>query len=125
MDGNSRYAAMQSNFHTFVADGSVYAIQFVRYIYIPRPLLPLPLAPCHGSVATGSVSFSEEEAGRMLESMQDLLSQDRQLAATMQQHASAESAVQPVVFKKPAKPLRRLSKKDISAPCNFKHVSGM
>ena len=57
----------------------------------------------------------------MLESMQDLLAQHRQLAFA----AVPPSDTQPVVFKKPTKPLRRLHKKDISAPCNFKHVSGM
>ena len=62
----------------------------------------------------------------MLESMLDLLSQRQRLeTAATQQPQVADPAVQPVVFKKPSKPLRRLSKKEISAPCNFKHVSGM
>ena len=62
----------------------------------------------------------------MLESMLDLLSQRQRLeTAATQQPQVADPAVQPVVFKKPLKPLRRLSKKEISAPCNFKHVSGM
>lgn len=30
VDSNSRYGAMQSNFHTFTAAGKTYAIQFVR-----------------------------------------------------------------------------------------------
>ena len=60
---------------------------------------------------------SEEEAVRMLESVQDLLSQHQR---------QQQQAVQPdrVIFKKPSKPPRRLSKREISSPCNFKHVSG-
>ena len=58
----------------------------------------------------------------MLESMQDLLAQHRQLVAAAM--IPIDPPTQPVVFKKPAKPPRRLNKKDISAPCNFKHVSG-
>jgi hypothetical protein len=86
---------MQNNFHTFTSAGNTYAIQFV----------------------------SEVEAGRMLESMQDLLAQHHQLVAAAM--IPIDPPTQPVVFKKPAKPPRRLNKKDISAPCNFKHVSGI
>lgn len=64
----------------------------------------------------------------MLESVQDLLSQQQKLAAaTLQQQPRPPDTTTPppAVFKKPSKPLRKLSKKDISSPCNFKHVSGM
>ena len=58
----------------------------------------------------------------MLESMQDLLSQQQNLMVGVASQTSLES----VVFKKPSsRPPRRLSKKDISSPCNFKHVSGV
>lgn len=65
---------------------------------------------------------SEQEAERMLESMQDLLSQQQQMGRGSNQ---AQMDSQPAVFKRPTKPPRRLSKKDISSPCNFKHVSGI
>ena len=65
---------------------------------------------------------SEEEAGRMMESVKDLLSQQQQ--QTTEQQALHDPTEQPVVFRKPTKPPRRLNKKDISSPCNFKHVSG-
>lgn len=63
----------------------------------------------------------------MLESVQDLLSQQQKLAAATQQLPRPPDITTPppAVFKKPSKPLRKLSKKDISSPCNFKHVSGM
>lgn len=63
----------------------------------------------------------------MLESVQDLLSQQQKLAAAAQQQPRPRDTTSPAsaVFKKPSKPLRKLSKKDISSPCNFKHVSGM
>ena len=108
MDSNSHYGAMQSNFHTFGSADSTFAIQFVRsvsYIQHSHISLPSPL--------------SEQEAARMLESMRDLLSQQQQ-----QLLSSQASLVEPVIFRKPSKPPRRLSKKDISSPCNFKHVSG-
>ena len=59
----------------------------------------------------------------MLESMQDLLAQHRQQVAAAL--TPVDPPAQPVVFKRPTKPPRRLNKKDISAPCNFKHVSGV
>ena len=59
----------------------------------------------------------------MLESMQDLLTQQQQHLARLTGQPQLDS--QPVVFRKPSKPPRRLSKKDISSPCNFKHVSGI
>lgn len=62
---------------------------------------------------------SEDEAGRMLESLEDLLLQ-KEKAETVSFDTKSEDAV----FKKPKPFSRRLSKKDISAPCNFKHVSG-
>jgi hypothetical protein len=58
----------------------------------------------------------------MLESMQDLLSQQQQMGRTTEQ---TQMDSQPAVFKKPSRPPRRLNKKDISSPCNFKHVSGI
>ncbi len=55
----------------------------------------------------------------MLESLEDLLLQ-KEKAETV----SFDSKPEDPVFKKPKPFARRLSKKDISAPCNFKHVSG-
>ena len=115
VDGSSRYGAMQSNFHTFASAGNTYAIQFVRYMYT---ILAMPPATWLAGVC---LSCSEVEAARMLESMQDLLAQHRQQVAL----TPMDPPTQPVVFKRPTKPPRRLNKKDISAPCNFKHVSGV
>ena len=61
---------------------------------------------------------SDGEAERMLESIHDLFLQ-KQKAETV----SFEKKPDEAIFKKP-KNFRRLSKKDISTPCNFKHVSG-
>ena len=66
---------------------------------------------------------SDEEATRMLESMQDLIQQKQKQETVAFEQRRREEGEESVVFKKP-KPIRRLSKKDISAPCNFKHVSG-
>ena len=55
----------------------------------------------------------------MLESIQDLLYQ-KEKAETV---SFDSKKTDEVIFKKP-KPLKKLNKKDISAPCNFKHVSG-
>ena len=68
---------------------------------------------------THTHTHSNDEAVRMLESLKDLMEQ-KQKAETV----SFEKNPSEAIFKKP-KPLRRLSKKDISAPCNFKHVSGI
>jgi len=54
----------------------------------------------------------------MYESLKDLFVQ-KQRAETV----SFESKPNEAIFKKP-KPFKRMSKKDISTPCNFKHVSG-
>ena len=122
---SSQYRAMQSNFHTFSSADCTYALQFVRcnstpysqpqslsLLSLPSPTPPPPL----------SLSLSELEAERMLESMQDLLSQQQNLMVGVASQTSLES----LVFKKPSsRPPRRLSKKDISSPCNFKHVSGV
>ena len=61
---------------------------------------------------------SDGEAERMLESIHDLFLQ-KQKAETV----SFEKKPDESIFKKP-KNFKRLSKKDISTPCNFKHVSG-
>ena len=66
-------------------------------------------------------SPSEDEAGRMLESIQDLFLQREKADTVSFERKSSDDAI----FKKPKPFARRLSKKDISAPCNFKHVSGM
>ena len=55
----------------------------------------------------------------MLESLQDLFLQ-KQKSETVSFDKKPDDST---VFKKP-KSIRRLNKKDISAPCNFKHVSG-
>ncbi len=55
----------------------------------------------------------------MLESLQAQLLQ-KEKAETV----SFEKKPEELVFKKPKTFPRRLSKKEISAPCNFKHVSG-
>jgi hypothetical protein len=54
----------------------------------------------------------------MLESMIDLFEQ-KEKAETV----SFEKKPEEPIFKKP-KSIRKLNKKDISTPCNFKHVSG-
>ena len=59
----------------------------------------------------------------MLESLQDLFLQ-KQKAETVSFDRKPEKKPDDVLFKKP-KSIRRLSKKDISSPCNFKHVSGL
>lgn len=56
----------------------------------------------------------------MLESVQDLLYQKEKAETVAFDGKKNDEAI----FKKP-KPLKKLSKKDISAPCNFKHVSGV
>ena len=58
---------------------------------------------------------SDTEAVRFLESVQDLLFQKYQ-------SDSAKTKSDESLFKKIK---RKLTKKDISAPCNFKHVSGI
>ena len=55
----------------------------------------------------------------MLESLQDLFLQKEKAETVSFEKKLSDEAI----FKKP-KSFRRLSKKDISAPCNFKHVSG-
>ena len=55
----------------------------------------------------------------MLESLQDLFLQKEKAETVSFEKKLSDEAI----FKKP-KNFRRLSKKDISAPCNFKHVSG-
>ncbi len=55
----------------------------------------------------------------MLESIHDLFMQ-KQKAETV----AFENKPDQPIFKKP-KAFKRLSRKDISAPCNFKHVSGI
>ncbi len=64
-------------------------------------------------------THSVSEGQRMLDSLNDLFAQ-KQKAETV----SFESKPDEPIFKKP-KPFKRMSKKDISAPCNFKHVSGI
>ena len=66
-----------------------------------------------------SLPCSEDEGSRMLESLQDLFLQ-KQKSETVSFDKKPDDST---VFKKP-KSIRRLNKKDISAPCNFKHVSG-
>ena len=56
----------------------------------------------------------------MLESVQDLLYQKEKAETVAFDSKRNDEAM----FKKP-KMLKKLSKKDISAPCNFKHVSGV
>ena len=60
----------------------------------------------------------------MLESLQDLFLQ-KQKAETVSFDKKPEKKPDDddALFKKP-KSIRRLTKKEISAPCNFKHVSG-
>lgn len=55
----------------------------------------------------------------MLESVQDLLYQKEKADTVSFDSKKADEAV----FKRPKLP-KKLNKKDISAPCNFKHVSG-
>ncbi len=55
----------------------------------------------------------------MLENVQDLLYQKEKADTVSFDSKKADE----LIFKKPKLP-RKLSKKDISAPCNFKHVSG-
>lgn len=62
---------------------------------------------------------SDTEAVRMLESVQDLLYQKEKAETVSFDGKKGDEAI----FKKPKLP-KKLSKKDISAPCNFKHVSG-
>ena len=71
--------------------------------------------------------YREDEAARMLESMYDLL-QRKQKLMTVDFHQRVEDSEREGegevgVFKKP-RAVRRLTKKEISSPCNFKHVSG-
>ena len=63
---------------------------------------------------------SESEAVRFLESVEDLLFQKEKIDSDSSPKGQSEDSL----FKKP-KLLRKLTKKDISAPCNFKHVSGI
>ena len=56
----------------------------------------------------------------MLESVQDLLYQKEKAETVAFDGKKPEEPI----FKKP-KPLKKLNKRDISAPCNFKHVSGV
>ena len=92
----SNYHAMQSNFHTFVTNGRTNAIQFA----------------------------SEGEGGRMLESLQDLFLQKQKAETVSFDKKPEKKPDDNLLFKKP-KSIRRLSKKEISIPCNFKHVSGI
>ena len=62
--------------------------------------------------------LSDNEAERMLESIVDLFEQ-KEKAETV----SFEKKPEEPIFKKP-RSIRKLNKKDISTPCNFKHVSG-
>lgn len=69
---------------------------------------------------TFAIQFANESEGqRMLESIHDLFLQ-KQKAETVAFEKKPDQAI----FKKP-KSFRRLNKKDISTPCNFKHVSGI
>ncbi len=63
---------------------------------------------------------SDSEACRMLESVQDLLYQQEKLETVNLE--SKRGGGGDLIRK--TKSLKKLSKKDISAPCNFKHVSG-
>ena len=63
---------------------------------------------------------SDGEACRFLESVQDLFFQ-RERAETV----SFESKKNDVAIFKRVPSNKKLNKRDISAPCNFKHVSGI
>ena len=60
----------------------------------------------------------------MLESLQDLFLQKQKAETVCFDRKPEKKPDDDVLFKKP-KSIRRLSKKDISSPCNFKHVSGL
>ena len=99
-------------------------LTFTLSLLREKPLLySLPGEPLPPSFALVSpfllVVCSETEGQRMLESIHDLFLQKKK-AETVAFDSKPDQAI----FKKP-KNFKRLSKKDISTPCNFKHVSGM
>ena len=59
----------------------------------------------------------------MLESLQDLFLQKQKAETVSFDKKPEKKPDDNLLFKKP-KSIRRLSKKEISIPCNFKHVSG-
>jgi len=78
-------------------------------LLLSHPSPPLSLSLC-----------SESEAVRFLESVQDLLFQKEKIdSGSLPRGQSGDAHL------KQPKLARKLTKKDISAPCNFKHVSGI
>ena len=83
-------------------------------------------APVHCQcVPLTSDLCSEEEAWHMLGLMRELLVEGKSLEQVFQQRQDQEPQQgKPHPLHKKSKSLRRFNKKDISSPCNFKHVSG-